>query len=90
MGKKMWVFDQSLSKERMETYMNAKQWMHIFSTRLIKEMHERGINRRELAELSGVSENSISNYINENREPKITNIIKISEALEIPVNKLIY
>ena len=70
--------------------MNAKQWMHIFSTRLTKEMHERGINRRELAELSGVSENAISNYINENREPKITNIIKISEALEIPVNKLIY
>lgn len=70
--------------------MNAKQWMHIFSTRLTKEMYKQGINRRELAELSGVSENTISNYINENREPKITNIIKISEALEIPVNKLIY
>ena len=70
--------------------MNTKQWMHIFSKRLIKEMHKRGINRKELAELSGVSENTISNYINENREPKVMNIIKISEALEIPVNKLIY
>ena len=70
--------------------MNAKQWKHIFAKNLTKKMDEVGIGQRELSRKSGVSETAIFNYLNENREPKFTIIIKLAEALECPVNDLIY
>lgn len=70
--------------------MNTKQWKHIFSKNLTKKMDEVGIGQRELSRKSGVSETAIFNYLNENREPKFTIIIKLAEALECPVNDLIY
>ena len=70
--------------------MNTKQWKHIFAKNLTKKMDEVGIGQRELSRKSGVSETAIFNYLNENHEPKFTIIIKLAEALECPVNDLIY
>lgn len=70
--------------------MNDKEWLHIFAVNLIWAMDMNNMSQRELSIKTGVSENTISNYIHENREPKITNVMKMAEVLNCDIRELIY
>lgn len=63
---------------------------HSFATRLKKIRILRGLSQEDLAELSGVARNTISNYErNENNygkavDPSLTKIYSLARALEVP------
>lgn len=50
---------------------------------------EKGMTQRELAEKIDVSEVTISRYVTGIRVPKVTNIIAISKALNVPYERLL-
>lgn len=52
-----------------------------FGERLVLALDIRGMQQKELAEKSGLTEVTISRYISGSREPKAVNIIKICKAL---------
>ena len=73
--------------------MSEKRWSsygHAFASRLKKLRTLRGFSQEELADLSGVSRNTISNYErNENNygkavDPSLTKIYSLARALEVP------
>lgn len=49
--------------------------------RLVLALDIRGMQQKELAEMSGLTEVTISRYITGSREPKADNIIKICKVL---------
>ena len=56
----------------------------------IKEIRKKqGLTQKELANLTGLSEISIRKYENNNRKPKIENIKKIANALNVDVFDII-
>ena len=56
--------------------------------RLIREL--KGISRKQLADKVGITESAIFRYETNQREPRFSILCKISEALEVPIYKLIY
>ena len=49
---------------------------------------EKGLTQKELAELIGVSDKTISKWENGNSSPDTSMLMSLSEALEITVNEL--
>lgn len=70
--------------------MTRKKWLHIFATNLIWAMNMNDVSQKELSIKTGISENAISNYVHENKEPKIINVIKMAKALNCDIRELIY
>ncbi len=54
----------------------------VFAQRLTELLKERGVSQKELAELVGVTEASISRYMNSDRIPKAEIIANIATALQ--------
>lgn len=46
-------------------------------------MRERGINQKQLSQMSGITESSISRYLNESKKPRIDIIVNIAKALHV-------
>ncbi|MDO5061991.1 MAG: XRE family transcriptional regulator [Peptostreptococcaceae bacterium] len=62
----------------------------VINGRLISSrLEQKGMTQRELAQIVGVTEVTISRYINGTREPKGTVLKDIADALDIPVASLI-
>ena len=57
------------------------RWRIIFSRRLRDQMTYAGISQKELAELTGISVQSLSKYVNGTASPSAYNISKIARAL---------
>ena len=57
--------------------------METIRNRIKEGMKMRKINAAQLAKMSGVSEASISNYLNDKVKPKTNNIQKLASALEV-------
>ena len=55
----------------------------VIRNRIKEGMKMRKINAAQLAKMSGVSEASISNYLNDKVKPKTNNIQKLASALEV-------
>lgn len=60
-----------------------------FSNRLSQCMKQRNLNGAELSELSGVTAATISRYVNGLREPSVSNVIQIADALNVSVDYLL-
>lgn len=60
-----------------------------FSNRLYQCMKQRNLTGVELSSLSGVSAAAISRYINGLREPSVSNVIQIANALNVSVDYLL-
>lgn len=56
---------------------------------MIEAMANKCCSSRQLAELTGISENTIYRIKDEIHNPRIDTIGKIAKALDIPVNTLI-
>lgn len=60
-----------------------------FGKRMESIMKERGISRAKLNDATGISLQSISNYLNDKRKPDCEWIVKIAEALGVSADYLL-
>jgi len=63
--------------------------MSVFTDRLKEMMDKRGMSQRELAEAIDKTEVSVSRYINGQRVPKATVLLKMAQALNCQADYLI-
>ena len=68
--------------------MSENEWLMFFSDSLLTIMERRRMSQRELAERSGVSDGTISKYINGIQIPKITALVNIALALDCSIDEL--
>ena len=69
--------------------MSESEWLDIFAANLKSDMERVGINQRELARKTGLSDATISTYLNRQRMPGIKAVLNISYALGIDASDLI-
>ena len=69
--------------------MSELEWMDIFSENLASILQDVDATQRDLAEMTGLSEASISNYINKKRLPNAKAILNIAYALNCSTDDLI-
>ena len=60
-----------------------------FKWRLKRTMTMRGIGQAKLAEMSGISQKTISNYLNGKNMPDILKLNKLARALDVDVAELL-
>lgn len=60
----------------------------IIGERLKSVRKEKGISAKELSELLGVGERMITYYEANKKEPKIENLIKLADRLEVSIDYL--
>lgn len=70
--------------------MSEVEWLDIFGDNLREMLEDYRMSQKELADLTGLSEGTISNYINKRQMPGIKAIINISEALNMSIDDLIF
>lgn len=70
--------------------MSEVEWLDIFGDNLRDLLSDYCLTQRELADETGLSEGTISNYINKRQMPGIKAIINIAEALEMSIDDLIF
>lgn len=63
--------------------------MDNFSNNLKKIMEERGLSQVDLAKMTGITQSSISDWLNDKYEPKQNKIFQISNALHVSPSALI-
>lgn len=68
--------------------MIEQEWRKRFSNRLTSLIELVGINQTDLSKKSGISETSISRYINGEQTPSLYHAVKISKAIDIPLDTL--
>lgn len=69
--------------------MSEKEWLEIFGDNLPSILEEYGLSQRDLADEIGISESTISKYINKKQMPSIKVIVNIVYALGIEFDELI-
>lgn len=69
--------------------MTEIEWINIFGDNLITMLQERRMTQRDLSDMTGLSEATISKYVNKQQAPSLKAIINISWALNIDVSELI-
>ena len=62
--------------------MSQQEWLDIFGDNLASILEEERISQKELSRLTGLSESTISRYINKLQMPNMRGIINISYALK--------
>ena len=62
--------------------MSQQEWLDIFGNNLANILEEEKISQKELSRLTGLSESTISKYINKLQMPTVRAIINISYALD--------
>lgn len=62
--------------------MGQQEWLDIFGDNLASILEEESISQKELSRLTGLSESTISRYINKLQMPTVRAIINISFALD--------
>lgn len=73
-----------------EQILTEQEWLDIFGDNLLEMMCEYGINQGDLAEESGLSEATISKYLNKKQLPGIKAIVNIATVLECSIDDLVY
>lgn len=69
--------------------MSELEWLNIFGDNLVNMLDDARMSQRDLADETGLSEGTISNYIHKRQIPGIKAIINISYALDCDLNDLI-
>lgn len=64
-------------------------WKYEFGDRLAQLMYTKGFTQKELAEYTGISQSTISGYINNTIAPSAYNINKIARVLGYSTSELI-
>lgn len=61
----------------------------VWSEKVLKIMNERGINQKQLAELSGINESSVSRYLHSGQKPRMDVIVNFAKALQVETEYLL-
>lgn len=69
--------------------MTEGQWQHFFKDNLIQMTLERHMSQMELSALSGISQGTISKYMNGSQIPTAPSIVNLSYALGCSIEELI-
>lgn len=69
--------------------MSELEWLDNFGDFLLGTLEDRHMSQRELARESGLSECTISRYINKTQMPNVRAILNISYALDCDISDLI-
>lgn len=69
--------------------MTEFQWLDIFGNNLARMMYELKVTQKDLSEMTGLSEPTISKYINKLQMPGVKAVIKIAYALGCTTDDLI-
>lgn len=68
--------------------MTEREWRTEFVKRVTKKMVDVGLNQKELARLTNMSEATISRYLKGTRTPSISAVINISKVLNMSILEL--
>ena len=71
-------------------YMTEGECRQIFAWRLRRVMRHKCVSQLELAEMTGIHEVSISNYMNGKTTPSFYAVDRIAKALDISMDELRY
>lgn len=69
--------------------MSEVEWINIFGDNLIDIMNEQGYTQEQLADATGLTQATISKYINKKQMPSIKAIINLAYALDCTIDELI-
>lgn len=70
--------------------MTEQEWREEFARRLRKIKHNnKDYDQKELSEVTGISEATISHYLKGTRTPRGENLVKLAKALDCTVDELI-
>lgn len=69
--------------------MSEVEWMDIFGDNLRDILKEQNMSRKELAQVLGLSEATISNYINKKQMPTMEVIVNMAYELSMSIDELI-
>lgn len=68
--------------------MFDKEWLEVFASNLIYWLQQSDMTQRDLAQRTGLSEASISNYIKKKQAPGFNAIRSIANAFGIQIEDL--
>ena len=57
--------------------------------KVTKLMNERGISQKQLSQLSGITESSISRYLHNDQRPRMDIVVNIAKALRVETDYLL-
>jgi transcriptional regulator with XRE-family HTH domain len=63
--------------------------LHCFSKKLLELRKSRNLTTTELAKKSEISQQAISSWENEKREPNINALIKLADVFQITLDELV-
>lgn len=69
--------------------MTEQTWRMIFAERLGQQMTQRQMTRKELAASAGISQMTISRYLNGQQSARIDIILRLAKALNCSVDDLV-
>ena len=69
--------------------MTETQWLDTFGDNLSSMLYDARITQRDLSDMTGLSESTISFYINKQKMPGLKAILKIAYALDCEVSDLV-
>jgi transcriptional regulator with XRE-family HTH domain len=75
--------------ERIYILMTEKYWLRLFTANLLKRMTEARVSQKELADLTGLSQGTISKYTRAKQMPTTKALLNISYVLQCTVDELI-
>lgn len=70
--------------------LSEMEWRSMFSKNLLRKMRNIGMTQDELSYITGISQVTISKYINRKATPSTYNVRKIANALKCSIGELIY
>ena len=69
--------------------MDKLEWIDIFGDNLREIMFERRYSQERLAKETGISQSTISDYLNKKYVPSATAILNIAYVLDCPMEELV-
>ena len=71
-------------------FMNDKQIKQNIASNIRQYRAKKKISKEKVSELTGISQQHISNIENEQVNPSIELLLKIADALDVTLNDLVY
>lgn len=68
--------------------MVTRDPLKLFSAQLVELREKRGVSQQKLSELAGLNRNYVSDVERGRRNPCLSNIVKLAEALDVSPSEL--
>ena len=68
--------------------MSELEWIETFAGNLTEIIKESGYSQREIADMTGIMQSTISKYMNGKMMPSVKNIVNLAYALNCDVREL--